>query len=184
MKEEIKKEILYDLHETIRILKIREKKDLEELKVLSDHAIEGVAVHKDLDLISITVLIYSIYKTMNCLQGSNYDNLVKELQNAESALTNNEFSQYNRSIKLLYNIVSRCSAKVKEHLDSVMHAARIKKGTALLQKGLSIGQAAGLMGLTNWDLQQYAAKTMVFEGHHEKVLAKRRVAYALKIFGV
>ena len=32
MKEEIKKEILYDLREAINILKKREKKDLEELK--------------------------------------------------------------------------------------------------------------------------------------------------------
>jgi len=184
MKEEIKKEILYDLREAINILKKREKKDLEELKILSDHAIEDVALHKDLDIISITVLIYSIYKVINCLQEENYVSLMKELQNAEVALVNDDLSKYNLSIKLLYNTINRCSAKIKEHLQDVMHAARIKKGTALLQKGLSIGQAAGLMGLSNWDLQQYAAKTTVFEGHEEKVLARKRVAFAMKIFGV
>lgn len=184
MKEEIKKEILYDLRETIKILERPEKKDAEELKLLSDHAIEDVAVHKDLDMISITVLIYSIYKVINCLQKENYESMMTELKNAETALENEDFSKYNRSIKLLYNAINRCSAKVKEHLQDVMHAARIKKGTALLQKGLSIGQAAGLMGLSNWDLQQYAARTTAFEGHQEKVLAKKRVIFAMKLFGV
>ena len=65
-----------------------------------------------------------------------------------------------------------------------MQAARIKKGTVLLQRGLSIGQAAGLMGLSNWDLQEYASKTPYLAGHHEKVSAKTRLSNALKIFGI
>ena len=65
-----------------------------------------------------------------------------------------------------------------------MDAAKIKKSALLLQKGLSIGQAAGLMGLTNWDLQEYAGKTTSTEGHNESLPAKKRFINALKIFGV
>ena len=57
MKEVIKKEILFDLGKAIEILKNTEVGDGEELKELSDHSIEDVAIHKDLDLISTTVLI-------------------------------------------------------------------------------------------------------------------------------
>ena len=68
----IKKEILYNLNETIKILEKKEQKDIEELKHLSDHAIEDVALHKDLDVISITVLIYSIYKIAPNLKDKEY----------------------------------------------------------------------------------------------------------------
>ncbi len=184
MDAEIKKEILFDLAKSIDILKIREESDVEQLRVLSDHAIEHVAVYKDLDIISVTVLIYSIYKAYSCIGDKDYATLLKELERARSSLEKNQFGQYNRSIKILYEIVRRCSSETKEHLQDVMQAARIKKGTALLTKGLSIGQAAGLMGLSNWDLQQYAAKTTALESGPVKVPAKNRMLSALKIFGV
>jgi len=74
--------------------------------------------------------------------------------------------------------------QVKEHLQDVMQAARIKKGTALLEKGLSVGQAAGLMGLSNWDLQQYAAKTTALRFEAETLPAKERMKLAFSMFGV
>ena len=83
----------------------------------------------------------------------------------------------------ILEIAKKCHAGVKEHLQDVMHAARIKKGTTLLQRGLSIGQAAGLMGLSNWDLQSYAAHTTAFEPHTEAILARVRMGTALKLFG-
>ena len=66
MKAVIKKEIIYDLTKAIEILETKEDKDIEELQELSNHSIEDVAIHKDLDIISITVLIYSIYKVADC----------------------------------------------------------------------------------------------------------------------
>src|SRR3989344_1989373 len=166
MKEVIRKEILFDLAQAIAILEQKDAKDVEELKKLSNHAIEDVALHKDLDLISITVLIYSIYKIISSI----------------SAEAENNLSRYNQNIKVLFNLVSKSNIKVKEHLQDVMQAARIKKGTVLLQKGLSIGQAAGLMGLSNWDLQQYAGRTTAIAQHHETTSVKKRLALALNLF--
>lgn len=180
----VKKEILYDLAKTIEILEVREAKDLEELKSLSDHAIEDVALHKDLDLISVTVLIYSLYKMCGGLAAVDYNSIVAELRNAQQTLQQGNLSKYNRSIKTLYVLVQRCNVKVQEHLQDVMQAARIKKGTALLEKGLSIGQAAGLMGLSNWDLQQYAAKTVALAQHAESIPAAKRLKTAFSIFKI
>ncbi|MEK6809961.1 MAG: hypothetical protein AABY40_04760, partial [Nanoarchaeota archaeon] len=58
------------------------------------------------------------------------------------------------------------------------------KSAALFEKGLSIGQAAGLMGLSNWDLQAYAGKTTALDQHEESIPATKRVSTALKLFGV
>ena len=91
---------------------------------------------------------------------------------------------YNKSIKSLFNVIKKSNAKIKEHLADIMQAARLKKSAVLLEKGLSIGQAAGLMGLSNWDLQQYAGKTIALEMHQEATPAKKRLLTAFKIFNL
>ena len=184
MEEEVRKEILYDLGQAIKILQTREKADTEQLGKLSDHAIEDVAVHKDLDLISATVLLYSLYKISNSLNDKNYQRILKSLQAAEQALQQPNLGKYNRHIKDLFEIVRSSNAKIKLHLQDVLDAARIKKGSTLLEHGLSIGQAAGLMGLSNWDLQQYASKTTALQVKDESMTVKKRLQTALKIFGV
>jgi len=49
---------------------------------------------------------------------------------------------------------------------------------------LSIGQAAGLMGLSNWDLQVYAGKTTAISEHKENIPVDKRIKIALQLFGV
>ncbi len=184
MKEAIKKEILYDVGKAVDILKVREKKDIEELRILSEHAIEDIAVEKDLELVSVSVLLYSLYKVAASMDLNDYKNIIAELESVKKSLQQNQFGRYNRSMKTIFEIIRRCNVKIGEHLQDVLHAARIKKGTSLLQRGLSIGQAAGIMGLNNWDLQQYAGKSAAFEEHHEGVRADKRVQLALRLFGV
>lgn len=184
MKDVIKKEILYDLNKVLEILKTREEHDIEELKELSDHSIEDVAVHKDLDLISVSVFVYSLYKILGSLNPQDLEEIMKLVDNAKESLEKNNLKRYNYCIKSLFDQIKKSHAPVKEHLQDVMQAARIKKGAVLLQKGLSIGQAAGLMGLSNWDLQEYAGKTTFSEQHREKMPVIKRVKTALEIFGV
>lgn len=183
MKVEIKKEILYDLTKTIEILQKKEEKDVKELEELSNHGIDDVAVHKDIDLVSVTVLIYSLYKIADSISEDNYQKILKELISAKNSLEQNQLGRYNGNIKTLFNLVRSSNAKVKTHLQDVLDAAKIKKSAILFDKGLSIGQAAGLMGLSNWDLQAYTGKTIRVE-HDEKIPAEKRVMAALKIFGV
>ena len=184
MKEGIKKEIIKDLGQAVAILEKKKGMNVEAMKQLSDQSIEDVALYKDLDVVSITVLFYSIYKVVDCFDDVTFDELIKGLRDAQSALQRNFFGKYNQKIRNLFKLVRGCNAKVKQHLQDVMDAARIKKGTVLLQKGLSLGQAAGLMGLSNWDLQSYASKSVILGEYHEKIQAKVRLQTAFKVFGV
>lgn len=184
MNEVIRKEILEILDKVISVLEIKEEKDIEELKELSDRAVEMVALYKDVDIISMTVMVYSFYKIITAVNPKDYQELLRELKFARESLKEGNLGKYNKSIKSLFEIVKRSNAKVKEHLEDVMQAARIKKGAVLLEKGLSIGQAAGLMGLSNWDLQQYAGKTTALESHQEIMPGNKRMATALKMFGM
>lgn len=184
MKEVIRKELKSLLRSVVDILSVKERKDFEELKELSFKGIESVAAYKDFDLISLTVLIYSTYKIYNGVKDDDYKDLLAEYQFALSHIESGNLGRYNKSIKLLYNIVSKFDASVKDHLDDVMHAAKIKQSSILLSKGLSMGQAAGLMGLSNWDLQQYAGSNVTKDLGHEKNPVDERYSLAKVIFGV
>ncbi len=184
MKEAIKKEIILVLAQTINVLSKGDIDEAEELKKISDQAVEHVALHKDLDLISVTVLVYSVYKVIQSMRAEDFQELLQQLTAAKTALQNLNFGVYNRSIRRCYEIVKSSNAEVKLHLQDIMQAARIKKGTALLERGLSIGQAAGLMGLSNWDLQQYAGKTTALEPDRQAVPAVKRLQLAYKLFGI
>ena len=181
---EVKTEIITDLSRTAKILEVKDLKDLEQLKDLSEHAIKHIAVHKDLELVSVTVLIYSLYKIENCLRENDRARVVETLQRAAQSLKDDNFSRYNSAIRLLFKLVQSCNAKIKEHLQDVMDASRIKKGTSLLQHGLTIGQAAGLMGLSNWELQVYAGKANLLSQHTEAIPASKRLVLAFKLFGL
>ena len=182
MNEEVRTEIINDLAKTAEILEVKEVKDLEELRNLSEQTIEYIAIHKDLELVSVTVLIYSLYKIENCLQKTDRSQIVEALRRAAQSLKGSNFGGYNSAIRCLFELVRNCNAKIKEHLQDVMDAARIKKGTALLHRGLSIGQAAGLMGLSNWDLQAYAGKAHLLRQHTETIPASKRLSLAFKLF--
>ena len=184
MKEVVKKEILYDLKNAIDILEEDGLQGSEKLKQLSNHAIEHVALYKNLDSVSLTVLIYSLYKIYDTLSIEERKDIISNLKKANFALKKNIFGKYNRQIKLLYRTVQQQNVEVKKHLQDIMQAARIKKGTVLLEKGLSIGQAAGLMGISNWDLQKYAAKTPALTVHKEKIHAFKRLEKAMAFFEV
>jgi hypothetical protein len=184
MKGVVKKEILSDLQKVIAILEEDGLQASEKLKLHSNHAIEHVALYKNLDSVSLTVLIYSLYKIYDQLKTENRNEIIEELLKAKLALKTNFFGKYNSHIKKLYKLIKHQNVKVKEHLQDVMQAARIKKGTVLLEKGLSLGQAAGLMGLSNWDLQKYAARTPALTVHKETIHAYKRLEIAYDIFGV
>ncbi|MBI2668993.1 hypothetical protein HYX14_04065 [Candidatus Woesearchaeota archaeon] len=178
----IKKDILADLKQAIDILEVKEEADVLQLQKLSEHAIEDVAVYKDTDAVATGVMFYSLFKIIPKMNDEEYRDLVDELQKAYANLQKNNFSRYNASMKTIFNIIQKCHAQVREHLQDVMQAARIKNAHALVQRGLSIGQAAGLMGLSNWDLQQYAGRTTALEQHDEAIPAKERLRWALRMF--
>jgi len=182
MNEEVRKEIIHDLQGTADLLE--KQIDTEALKDLSEHAIENIAIHKDLELVSVAVLIYSLYKIKVCLAIADQKRIISEMRLAVQSLKSKNFGRYNSSIRFLYELIRKCDSRIKEHLQDVMDAARIKKGTSLLQHGLSIGQAAGLMGLSNWDLQQYVGKTTFMDQHIEVRPALSRLKTAMKIFQV
>lgn len=183
MHKEVKRVLLEAFSAVLSLLKSGTK-DEDPFRIVSEQAIEDVAVYKDIDLIAVTVFLYSLAKIVPRLSDEQYATLLKAVQRAQTTLREGDLTKYNRAVKQLYRQVREYNAHIKEHLQDVLDAAKIKKGTSLLHKGLSMGQAAGLMGLSNWDLQQYAGKTTALDLHDEVIPAPERLEKAFALFGV
>ena len=185
MKEVMRKSLLKDVGRAIIILekgKGKDNPDLEKLKELSDHTIKDVALFKNLDAVSLAVLIYSIYKTLPCMSDENIKDLIAELKFSQKHLSAKNLSMYNQSVKVLFSIIKRCNSEIKTHIGDVFHAAKIKKGVTLLEHGLSSSRAAELMGISKWELLEYIGKTNTLDQHHEKVSVIKRFELAENIF--
>ena len=182
MKKIVRQSLLKDIDHAISILETREQSDLEKLKELSDHTIKDVALYKNMDAISLAVLIYSIYKVLPCITDENLKNILVELKSAKKHLNESRFGRYNSSLETLFKIIKSCSSKLSVHLQDVLHAAKIKKGTTLLEHGLSASRTADLMGLSKWELLDYTSRTNVMQVSNEIVSVKKRVAFTMDIF--
>jgi hypothetical protein len=182
MKEIVRKSLIKDIKRTFDILEHKEAKDVEELRKLSDHTIGDVALYKNLDAVSLAVLIYSIYKVLPCIKPEDYKDLVDNLKLSHKKLSDKKFGAYNRYLSKCFNVVKKCNAAVKTHINDVFHAAKLKKGSTLLAHGLSVSRAAEVMGISRWDLQEYTGKTRQFEFGPEKVRATKRIQMAMELF--
>ncbi len=182
MKGVVLKSLVKDLRKAVTILEAKSEHSAQELKKLSDHTIEDVALYKNLDAVSLAVFIYSLHKTVHCLDDANHALLLKEMKKAANKLDERNLGAYNQGLKRAFAIVKKCNAEIKTHVQDVFHAAKINKGTTLLEHGLSIARAAQVMGISRWELTEYVGKRRVLQEAHEKFSVTKRMQHALSLF--
>lgn len=188
MEKEVKKDILAILGRVIEILKVKEARDVVELRELSNHTIHDASIYQDLDSISIAVLVFAVYKILEsglAIPAKDYNLILSLFKRANESLQVNKFGKYNQSISGLFKAVRGLDKKIKLYIEEVLERARIKKGSKLVEHGLSIGRAAEIMGITQWELMAYMGKTQLMEKYEIRGLSvKERLAYAEGIFGL
>ena len=163
MKEEVKKDILRVLKESIIAIK---EGDMIKLKDLSNSVIENSIIYQDENAIIITILIYSLSKIFERSKLTQYKdwNLFKKtvdnsLKKAAYSLENNDLLNYEKSIKEILSVINNLESKLKDYIRDIFYRAHINKASRLYEHGLSIGRTAELLGITKWDLMDYIGRT-------------------------
>lgn len=184
MNEIIKKDILAVLLDTIGILKVKEEKDLSEIKELSNHVIHNASIFQDEDSVSIAILIYSLSKIIERKQGElNYSNILQLLKTAYDFLNKDNIDNYRKTIKKLFNFISTMDTKLKLYIEEVINQAQIKKGGKLYEHGISLARAAEILGISQWELMFYTGKTKIIDVYEvELINLKNRLSYARSLF--
>ncbi len=181
MDEVVKKDILQVLSDVSGILHVGEEKDVAELRELSNHTIHNASIFQDEDSISIAILIYSLSKVIERREGKlNYKVLLKLIRDAKENLGQNRVDGYRKMIKRLFSFISTIDSKLKLYIEEVINQAEIKKGSKLYAHGISLGRAAEILGVSQWELMFYIGKTRIdVKGG---VGVKDRLNYARSLF--
>ena len=163
MKEEVKKDILRVLKESIYEIK---ENNVKKLKDLSNSLIESSSIYQDENAIISTILIYSLSKIFERSKLTEYKdwNLFKKtvddsLKKAVYSLENNDLLNYEKSIKEILSMINKLEIKLKDYIRDIFFRAHINKASRLYEHGLSIGRTAELLGITKWDLMEYIGRT-------------------------
>ena len=160
----IKEDVLSVLGQALEILKSPEK-PVQDLSELSNHIIHDASIFQDEDSVSVAVLIYALSKVIPYCEEKNMsiNSLVSGLQKAHDLLEANDYKKYRTAIKQLFEQIRKVDAKLKTYIKEVLDRARIKKGSKLHEHGISIARTAELLGLTQWELQDYIGKQKYFD---------------------
>ena len=182
MDEVVKKDILKVLSDVLEILKVEDENDAVHLREISNHTIHNASIFQDEDSVSIAILIYSLSKVIERKEGKvNYGVLSKMVVDARNKLASDMNENYRVAIKKLFNFISTIDTKLKLYIEQVITQAEIKKGGKLYAHGISLGRAAEILGITQWELMFYIGKTNLTD-IHGGVSVKDRLNYARGLF--
>lgn len=165
MDDELRKELLAIL---IKAISAFSSKDSQRLKAVSDEAIRNCAIHQDPHSINLAIIVYSLAKVVERQgmykkpQWSQFFTLgLDSLKQAERFLEEEKEKQYLKSIQDVLYAVASLESYLRKFITEVITQARIKRGSAIYEQGLSLGRVAELMGISPWELMEYLGQRRV-----------------------
>jgi len=186
MKESIRKDILDILRDSIRAIK---RDDIAQLRELSDHTLHSSTIYQEEDSTAIAVVIYSLFKIYEKQRLQNHpgwqlfnNDVIKILESAYNSLITANFAQYKISIKKLFDIISKFEKAFGRYVTEVVEQSKIKKGSNLVNHGLSVGRTAELLGISSWDLMNYLGITDFADIQPRTIGARERLRTAERLF--
>ncbi len=158
-----KEHILEILEQTKRAIK---EEDVIKLKELSNNTIHTSSIYQDPDNIALAVIIYSLSKIIerrNYKEYKEFDSFKKtyekSIHKSIQFLKNNELEQYREQINQIRKTIEQLSGKLKVYIQDVFRKAQINKASRIYEHGISIEQTAKILGISVWELAEYAGKT-------------------------
>jgi len=186
MKEAIRKDILDILRDSIRAIK---RDDIVRLRELSDHTLHSSTIYQDEESTAIAVIVYSLFKIYekNLMQASKEwlqfnDAIIKLLDSAYNSFIRAEIAQYRIAIKKIFETISKFEKSFGKFVTEVVEQSKIKKGSKLVEHGLSIGRTAELLGVSRWDLMSYLGISNYAENEPRSISIKERMKIAERLF--
>ena len=178
MNEKIKRDIIAIVDDCLRYIELQ---DIASIKELSNHTIHNASIFQDQDSISIAVIMYALSKIFD-RKGVVSKDIINILKKAKAALQNNRFELYRKTVKSLIENISKEDTKLKLYIQEVIEQAQIKKGSKLYEHGISMAQAASLLGISQWDLMNYVGKTKISDMVKESIPMEKRLKFARGLF--
>jgi hypothetical protein len=181
------KHILKVLQETKEAVK---KEDTIKLKELSNQTIHSASIYQDADSIMVAVIVYSLSKILERTNYRRYKNwnqffknFMRHITDAEMALKENKEERFRKELKKIRKEVNKLTGHLKKHIQDVFKKASINKASRIYEHGVSMEKTARLLGITLWELAEYAGQTGISDVNLNITLPiKQRIKTAMEAF--
>ena len=186
------------MHERENILRIFQatkeavtKEDSAKIKNLSDQTTNSASLTHDPDNIAAAVIVYSLSKIIERQDykklsgwGKFYKIYLESIDKIIDALKREDEKGYREGIKEIRKGISQLSGKLKERIQEVFRDASINKASRIYEHGISMERTARLLGVTLYELANYAGEKEESEIQKTKTIdIKTRIKTAMEIFG-
>lgn len=178
MDETVKVDIIRVLDDASKMI---ERNDVIGLKELSNHTIHNASIFQDQDSVTIAVIIYTLAKIFE-REGKVDLTIVPMLNTSRRNLFDNNYEVYKENITKLYDLIKKRDGKNKLYIQQVIEKAGVKKSSKIYEHGVSLAQAASILGVSQWELMSYVGHTQIPEAF-EPTNLKKRLSTARKLFG-
>ena len=185
---------MQEVDNILRILKETEiaikNENPSPLKNLSDQTIHVASTTQDPDNIVVAVIIYSIgkifarpdYRTLKGLESFRRITL-SSMELSIKDLENNNVEKFKKDFFMIRKAINKISGKLKKYIEEIFKKAEINKASRLYEHGLSLGKTAQLLGVSLYDLQNYAGQTGISEvPYNQTIGVKTRIKILEEMF--
>ncbi len=141
------------------------KKDVVLIKKLSDRTIHTAAITQDPDNIAVAVIVYALSKL---IEREKYHEMkgwsqffrcyTSCIDKAIYALKKDNMPEFRQQIKKIRKAINKLSGKLRDYIRDVFRKASINKASRIYEHGISMEKTAKLLGITLWELAEYAGQ--------------------------
>lgn len=164
--------------------------NLLELNNLSNQTIHCASTVQDEGSITIAVLVYSLSKILerkNHMKIKNWDQfsrrIISFLSLAIIALEEKKIDKYIQHLGNARKALNTVSPSIKPYIQEVIRKAAINKASQIYKHGISLEKTAQLLGITQWELSEYAGDSKTTESNYNITFdVKKRAKMALEFF--
>jgi len=178
MNETIRKDIIDIISQAAEMIRVGNPYDLKEL---SNHTIHNASIFQDEFSVTIAVIIYSLSKVISSNITSK-GKFIELLLKAKKAIEVNDLKGYKTATGSMMALISKLDSRFRGFVDDVISQAQIRKSSKIYDHGISLGQAASVLGISQWELMQYIGATKGTDSPYDKSNVVEKLKYARGLF--
>lgn len=168
-----------------------EKKDVVWLKNLSNQTVHSASTKQDSISITLAVIVYSLSKIIERTDYKKYPDLEKLYQTMISSIDGSiiaakakDENKLKINLEKVRKSIGKLSGNFKRNIEEVFRKASINKASRIYEHGISMEKTAKLLGVTMYELADYAGKTGISNMPEGKTVdVKDRIKLVEDFFG-
>lgn len=163
--------------------------DASKLRDLSNQTIHCASYIQDSGSITLAVVIYTLSKLIersDHAKTTKWTQFVKKFNSwmslAAKAQQEKKYEAYESYLEQARKSLTSMLGNLKPYIQEVLLKASINKASRIYEHGISLGKTAQLLGVTQWELSEYAGQKKSDDGGYNTIDVKKRAQTALEFF--